>query len=99
MAIPTGNEFLIGIICTSLTIYFPTKSLPKGVTVTTCMSGPKGSVLSLTFTSSWFWNLPVFSESDALCVTLLQSVEVLVVLLLWLSTDKFTLSEDRNKCV
>lgn len=40
MAIPIGNEFVTGIICTSLTIYFPTKSLTKDVTVTTCMSGP-----------------------------------------------------------
>jgi len=27
MAIPRGNEFVTGIVCTNLTIYFPTKSL------------------------------------------------------------------------
>lgn len=99
MAIPIGIEFVIGIICTSLTIYFPTKSLAEDVTVTKCIAGP---IRLCTFPH--FYNQLVLKPASFQRIRYFTSDIAPVCrsacfFFLRLSTDEATLSEDRNKCV
>lgn len=53
MAITLESECVIGNICTSLTIYFPTEPFTEDITVTECILCLSRFLLSPTFKAVW----------------------------------------------